>query len=118
MATDGPAAAWLPAKVAAHTDAVPAVFAPAALGPLTLRNRIIKAATFEGLSRRGAVTDALIDFHRAFAVGGVGGEVPQGRADRRPRRIDARDQQQPQHADDVRRACGGAVDPGVRDHRD
>lgn len=48
------------------------LFEPAALGPVSLRNRIIKAATFEGLSRRGAVTDALIDFHLAFAAGGVG----------------------------------------------
>jgi 2,4-dienoyl-CoA reductase-like NADH-dependent reductase (Old Yellow Enzyme family) len=48
------------------------LFEPAALGPVSLRNRIIKAATFEGLSRRGAVTDALIDFHRVFAAGGVG----------------------------------------------
>jgi 2,4-dienoyl-CoA reductase-like NADH-dependent reductase (Old Yellow Enzyme family) len=48
------------------------LFEPAVLGPVSLRNRIIKAATFEGLSRRGAVTDALIDFHRAFAAGGVG----------------------------------------------
>jgi 2,4-dienoyl-CoA reductase-like NADH-dependent reductase (Old Yellow Enzyme family) len=50
----------------------PAVFAPAKLGPLTLRNRIIKAATFEGMSFRGKVSDALIDFHRAMAAGGVG----------------------------------------------
>ncbi len=48
------------------------LFEPATLGPVRLRNRIIKAATFEGLSRRGAVTDALIDFHRAFAAGGAG----------------------------------------------
>src|SRR4051812_48288001 len=49
-----------------------AVFEPARLGPRTLRNRVIKAATFEGMSRRGLVTDALIDFHRAAAAGGVG----------------------------------------------
>jgi 2,4-dienoyl-CoA reductase-like NADH-dependent reductase (Old Yellow Enzyme family) len=49
----------------------PAAFAPARLGPLTLRNRIIKAATFEGMSLRGQVTDALVDFHRAMAAGGV-----------------------------------------------
>ena len=47
------------------------VFEPARLGPIQLRNRIIKAATFEGLTR-GAVTDPLIDFHRAVAAGGVG----------------------------------------------
>ena len=51
---------------------VPDVFAPAALGPVTLRNRTIKAATFEGLSRRGLVTDPLIDFHVRVAAGGVG----------------------------------------------
>jgi 2,4-dienoyl-CoA reductase-like NADH-dependent reductase (Old Yellow Enzyme family) len=48
------------------------LFAPAQLGPLTLRNRVIKAATFEGLAPKGVVTDRLIDFHRAFARGGVG----------------------------------------------
>jgi 2,4-dienoyl-CoA reductase-like NADH-dependent reductase (Old Yellow Enzyme family) len=48
------------------------LFAPAPLGPLTLRNRVIKAATFEGLAPKGVVTDRLIDFHRAFAHGGVG----------------------------------------------
>ena len=39
---------------------------------MTLRNRIVKAATFEGMSPRGQVTDALIDFHRAYAAGGAG----------------------------------------------
>lgn len=48
------------------------VFAPAQLGPLTLRNRILKAATFEGMSYKGKVTEALVDFHRATAAGGVG----------------------------------------------
>ncbi len=48
------------------------LFEPASLGPIRLRNRVIKAATFEGMSRRGVITDALIDFHRAFAAGGVG----------------------------------------------
>jgi 2,4-dienoyl-CoA reductase-like NADH-dependent reductase (Old Yellow Enzyme family) len=48
------------------------LFEPASLGPVTLRNRIIKAATFEGMSWRGTVSDALIDFHRTFAAGGVG----------------------------------------------
>jgi len=48
------------------------VFEPARLGPLTLRNRVIKAATFEGRTRRGAVGDELIAFHEEVAAGGVG----------------------------------------------
>src|SRR5690349_11524155 len=47
------------------------LFAPARLGPVSLRNRVLKAATFEGMSPRGLVSDALVDFHRAFAAGGV-----------------------------------------------
>lgn len=50
----------------------PSPFAPARLGPIEVRNRIIKAATFENLSLDGQVTDALIDYHRAPAAGGVG----------------------------------------------
>jgi 2,4-dienoyl-CoA reductase-like NADH-dependent reductase (Old Yellow Enzyme family) len=50
----------------------PDPFAPAALGPVTIRNRIVKAATFEGMAKRHQVTDALIDYHRAVAAGGVG----------------------------------------------
>lgn len=46
-------------------------FEKASLGPLTLRNRIIKAATFEGVMPRGAVTPELIDFHVAVARGGA-----------------------------------------------
>lgn len=47
-------------------------FAPATLGPARLRNRIIKAATFEGVTRRRVVTDELVEFHRQVAAGGVG----------------------------------------------
>ncbi|HTO00601.1 MAG TPA: NADH:flavin oxidoreductase [Microthrixaceae bacterium] len=46
-------------------------FEPARLGPLTLRNRIIKAATFEGVMPKGAVSQELIDFHTAVARGGA-----------------------------------------------
>lgn len=47
------------------------IFEPARLGPLTLRNRIVKAATFEGVMRRGVVSDELVEFHRAVAAGGA-----------------------------------------------
>lgn len=65
------------------------VFTPAALGPAQLRNRVIKAATFEGMSRGGDVSAELIDFHRRVAAGGVGMTTvaylavsPEGRTDR------------------------------------
>ncbi len=48
------------------------VFEPVDLGPITLRNRTIKAATSEGRSPDGKVTDELIAFHEGFAKGGVG----------------------------------------------
>lgn len=54
------------------TDLSPDPFAPVQLGPVQLRNRVIKAATSEGRSPDGLVTDDLIDFHRGFAEGGVG----------------------------------------------
>ena len=49
----------------------PDPFAPARLGPIALRNRIVKAATFEGMSPRNVVSDALVEFHRRMAGGGV-----------------------------------------------
>ncbi|HTT87329.1 MAG TPA: NADH:flavin oxidoreductase [Acidimicrobiales bacterium] len=65
-------------------------FAPAALGPLTLRNRIVKAATFEGVMPEGLVSDKLVAFHVAVAAGGVGMTTvaylavsPEGRTDKR-----------------------------------
>jgi 2,4-dienoyl-CoA reductase-like NADH-dependent reductase (Old Yellow Enzyme family) len=48
------------------------VFGPAKLGPVTLRNRIIKAATFEASTPDALVTDDLIDYHRLPAAGGIG----------------------------------------------
>lgn len=42
------------------------------LGPVTLRNRFVKAATFEGMADGGQVTDRLIDYIVAPARGGVG----------------------------------------------
>ena len=48
------------------------MFTPAKLGPVTLRNRIIKAATFEASTPDALVTDDLITYHRLPAAGGIG----------------------------------------------
>ncbi|ANZ27495.1 MULTISPECIES: NADH:flavin oxidoreductase [Rhodococcus] len=53
------------------TSSRPAVFEPVRLGPLTLRNRILKAATFEGVMPGGRVTDELVEFHAEVARGGT-----------------------------------------------
>jgi 2,4-dienoyl-CoA reductase-like NADH-dependent reductase (Old Yellow Enzyme family) len=50
----------------------PDPFAPARLGPLELRNRVVKAATFEGMTGDQTVGDRLVAFHVAMARGGVG----------------------------------------------
>ncbi|RCW44581.1 2,4-dienoyl-CoA reductase-like NADH-dependent reductase (Old Yellow Enzyme family) [Halopolyspora algeriensis] len=74
----------------ATASPAPDVFAPAKLGPLTLRNRTIKAATFEGMTPDALVTDDLIDYHVRPAAGGVGmttvaycAVAPEGRTERR-----------------------------------
>lgn len=46
-------------------------FAPADLGPLRLRNRIVKSATFEGMSPGGEPSEALVEHHRGIARGGT-----------------------------------------------
>ncbi|HEU0191801.1 MAG TPA: NADH:flavin oxidoreductase [Mycobacterium sp.] len=53
-------------------DVSPDVLSPAKLGPVTLRNRVIKAATFEARTPEALVTDDLIEYHRLPAAGGVG----------------------------------------------
>lgn len=71
-------------------DSSPAsVYEPTQLGPITLRNRIIRAATFEGRTPKALVTPELIDFHRRPAAGGVGmttvaylAVAPEGRTQR------------------------------------
>jgi 2,4-dienoyl-CoA reductase (NADPH2) len=45
---------------------------PWALGPLRLRNRIIKSATNEGMARGGVPSQALVRHHQSMAAGGVG----------------------------------------------
>ena len=65
------------------------MFAPALLGPVRLRNRVVKAATFEGVTPDALVTDELIDYHLKVARGGAGMSTvaylavsPEGRTDR------------------------------------
>jgi 2,4-dienoyl-CoA reductase-like NADH-dependent reductase (Old Yellow Enzyme family) len=47
-------------------------FTPLTLGPLTLRNRFIKSATNEGSAKGGTPSKRLVQFHEAFAAGGIG----------------------------------------------
>jgi 2,4-dienoyl-CoA reductase-like NADH-dependent reductase (Old Yellow Enzyme family) len=48
-----------------------AVFTPARIGGLTLKNRLIRAGCYEGLARNGDITDELIEHHRRLAAGGI-----------------------------------------------
>ncbi len=53
-------------------SSLPDVLSPAKLGPITLRNRVIKSATFEARTPGALVSDDLIEYHRLPAAGGVG----------------------------------------------
>ncbi len=59
------------AETGSSSDTGSPVFAPRRLGPLQLRNRMIKSATNEGMARGAKVSDALVEFHRRMAAGGV-----------------------------------------------
>ena len=48
------------------------LFQPLTLGPLTLRNRFIRAGANEGMVYQDAPSKALLHHHRAMATGGVG----------------------------------------------
>jgi 2,4-dienoyl-CoA reductase-like NADH-dependent reductase (Old Yellow Enzyme family) len=47
------------------------LFTPFKLGPMTLRNRTVRAAAFEGMCPGNIVSEDLIDYHRAVAAGGI-----------------------------------------------
>ena len=114
------------------------LFEPARLGPVELRNRIIKAATFEGVTPDGVVTDELVrvpptrrrgrrcDEHRRLPVGRPGGThrlgLPPGRA-RRGRRPAPPDRRDPRRRSEGVRAGRSRrpgrqrpVEPGDVDH--
>ena len=48
------------------------LFTPGKIGPLTLRNRTIRAAAFESMCPGNAPSDMLYDYHKSVAVGGIG----------------------------------------------
>lgn len=48
------------------------IFAPYTLGPITLRNRTIRSAAFEGMCPGNAPSQELFDYHTSVARGGIG----------------------------------------------
>jgi 2,4-dienoyl-CoA reductase-like NADH-dependent reductase (Old Yellow Enzyme family) len=48
------------------------LFTPVKIGPITLRNRSIRAAAFEGMCQNHKVTPQLINYHEQVAKGGIG----------------------------------------------
>ena len=50
---------------------IESAYQPLTIGPLTLRNRFIKAATNEGMAKGGIVSKGLGAFHERMAAGGV-----------------------------------------------
>jgi 2,4-dienoyl-CoA reductase-like NADH-dependent reductase (Old Yellow Enzyme family) len=52
-------------------QAASAVFTPARIAGLELPNRLLRAGCYEGLARRGDITNELIEHHRRLAAGGI-----------------------------------------------
>ena len=48
------------------------LFTPGTIGLLTLRNRTIRSAAFEGMCPGGIPSESLINYHRSVAAGGIG----------------------------------------------
>ena len=49
-----------------------ALFTPSSIGPLTLRNRTIRAAAFESMCPGNAPSEMLYNYHTSVAKGGIG----------------------------------------------
>ena len=48
------------------------IFTPCHIGPVTLRNRVIRSAAFENMAYNNSPSQDLFDYHTAVARGGVG----------------------------------------------
>ncbi|MCR5745882.1 MAG: NADH:flavin oxidoreductase, partial [Bacteroidales bacterium] len=48
------------------------IFTPVTIGPVTLRNRVIRSAAFENMAYGNSPSQDLYDYHVAVARGGVG----------------------------------------------
>ena len=48
------------------------LFTPGKIGPLTIRNRVIRSAAFESMCPGNAPSQELLDYHQSVAAGGVG----------------------------------------------
>ncbi|MBP5538909.1 MAG: NADH:flavin oxidoreductase [Bacteroidales bacterium] len=48
------------------------IFTSVKIGPVTLRNRVIRSAAFENMATNNSPSQALFDYHTAVARGGVG----------------------------------------------
>lgn len=54
---------------------MPYLFEPATVGKITLRNRIVRSATWEGMcDEQGAPTERLVSLYEALAEGAAGRE--------------------------------------------
>jgi 2,4-dienoyl-CoA reductase-like NADH-dependent reductase (Old Yellow Enzyme family) len=62
----------IPAARAEARPLLAKALSPASLGRLRLRNRIVKTATYEGMTPHGAPSPALVRHHVELARGGVG----------------------------------------------
>ncbi len=58
-------------KVDDDRSAVKKVFTPGRIGPVNLRNRVIRTAAFEGMYPGGKPSEQLLEHHRRLASGGV-----------------------------------------------
>ena len=48
------------------------LFTPGKIGPITLRNRTIRSAAFEGMCPGNAPSEQLLKYHQSVAAGGIG----------------------------------------------